>query len=423
MNYKQIQEYIDSLPRFIPKKDAFDLQNMYALMERLENVQNRLKIIHFTGTNGKGSTIAFTEEILRSAGLKVGVYTSPYFKEYEEMIRINGRMIDKEQFVQLFCDIKEAAQGIAASEFELFTALAFMYFAKENCDIVLLEVGLGGRMDATNVILHSLVSVFTPISYDHMQVLGEDIREIASHKADIIKKDSFVITARQIPAISEILKNKAWLQNCGYAQAKEASNIRMYGYEKQVFDMPSYAMKDIEIGMAGQYQIDNAVLAIEIAMYLKSIFSDIDEESIRVGLCMARWRGRFEIVRKKPCCIIDGAHNAAGVERFVESFMALFQERQAYFIIGLLRDKEYESMIQTLAPLIKKAYVIDVPSPRSLEKEVLRAKVEEYGVVADVFQTIEEAVDTAVGDAEEEGIVVALGSLYYIDLVRERLCG
>ena len=347
MKYEEAVEYMESLNSYgiVP-----GLSNIENLCGALGNPQKDLKFVHIAGTNGKGSTLAYISTVLKCAGYKVGRYVSPTIFEYRERIQVNNRPIAKKALCEWVECIKEACDALVKAgkkhptSFEAETALALAYFKEQGCDIVVMECGMGGRLDATNIIENTLVSVLASISMDHMQYLGKTLASIATEKAGIIKNDCRVVAALQEEAAMQVIETVAAERGCKLtvAHPTEVKKIR-YGLEKQRFDYKTW--KNLEITLAGNHQIDNALLAIKVLEELVDLGYEVSEKALRKGLQETKWPGRFTVVGKKPYFIVDGAHNADAAKKLAETIEFYFTNRRIIFIMGVLRDKEYDTII------------------------------------------------------------------------------
>lgn len=430
MNYKQTMDYLEELGRYgiVP-----GLESMYGLCEQLGNPQNELNIIHIAGTNGKGSVLAYISTILQCAGYKVGRYISPVIFEYREKIQINQRPISQKKLCDYTEKVKAACEKLVAegkphpTQFEFETALAFCYFQEQGCQAVVLETGMGGRLDATNVIAHPSVTVFASISMDHMKFLGNTLAEIAWEKAGICKQGCPAVTMRQEPEAQQVLQERAAALSCELitADVRRAENIR-YGAEKQRFDYEG--MKKLEISLAGKHQIDNAVLAVETILTLRKQGMRITEQQIRKGLAETVWQGRFSVIGKNPLFIADGAHNEDAAKKLADSIRFYFTNRRIIYIIGILRDKEYEKIIAETYSYADQIITVTTPdNPRALPAYELAQTVKEYHPHVTAAGSLEEAVEMAYLLAGKEDIIISFGSLSYqgrmIRLVEERTQG
>lgn len=416
MNYEEARVYLDNVAKY---GSVLGLESIRTLLERLGNPQNDLRFIHLAGTNGKGSVLAFLSTILKEAGYRVGRYCSPTLFAYRERIQVNEEYIEKEAYARLTTRIRREAkaleqEGITLTAFEIETALAFLYFKEKACDIVVLETGMGGDQDATNVVTTTVLEVITAISLDHLGVLGNNLKEIAACKAGIIKEGTTVVTLQQKPDAMEVLLQTVRKRRCRI-RVMEESEIRdvRFGYDFQSF---SYKKEeDLTISLLGTYQIQNAALAVEAVYALRELGFDISEEALRQGMRHAVWRGRFTLLRKEPLIFMDGAHNedaALCLRRTIEQY---FKDRKLCYITGVFQDKEYEKIIRIMAPYAKKVTVIETPgNPRALKKELYRQAWEPYVQDVRCADSIEEAVRDNLNAAEKEDIILAFGSLSFL---------
>ena len=421
------------------------LTNIANLCEKLENPQNDLQFVHIAGTNGKGSTLAFISTILKEAGYRVGRYISPTIFEYRERFQINGRMITKKDLCRLMMEVKEACECLMKegkphpTPFEIETALGFLYFKEKKCDIVVLETGMGGLLDATNIVENTLVAVLVSISMDHMQFLGKSLAEIAANKAGIIKKGCRVVTIKQqeeaMAAIEAKVQSVFCQMDCGderlhdedkepenlettwdrymyVADPAKAKNIR-YGLEKQRFDYGEW--KKIEITMAGQYQIDNAVLALEVLQVLGRLGYPVSEEKLRKGFRETTWPGRFTVLGKKPYFVVDGAHNEDAAARLAKSIEFYFTNKRIIYIMGVLRDKEYEKIIGLTHSLADQIIAVRTPgNPRAMSAYELAQEIAKVHPQVTAVDSLEEAVELSHLMAAKDDVIVAFGSLSFL---------
>lgn len=350
------------------------LDTMRTLAERLGNPQNKPKhIIHIAGTNGKGSVGAFIESALICSGHTVGRYTSPAVFSHLEVFRKNGKSICKDEYNRLMKTVMDT--GIVPTEFEAETALAFLFVS--GCDYAVIETGLGGLEDATNIITVPKTAVITSISLDHMRFLGGTIEEIAAQKCGIFNENTTVISAVQTEAARRIIAQKA--RRLQLSSAKKTENIRAFD-NYQLFDYG--AMKDVKIRLMGEFQTDNAAAAIETLLSL-----GINENDIRSGLESAQWHGRFEIISKEPIVIIDGAHNRSAFYELKKSLIKYYPDSKFNFITGVLKDKEYNIAAELFAPLAQSVYTITPPNPRALDKSEYAEEFKRHGVNAVPVET------------------------------------
>ncbi len=393
-----------------------DLGRMRRVLDRLGSPDRRVPFVHVAGTNGKGSVCAFIEGILRAAGYKTGLFTSPYVTRFNERIRVNGMDIPDEDLVRTLERVIPVLEELQAdpAEFELVTILGLTYFAEIGCDIAVLEVGMGGRNDATNCIEKSEVSVFTSIGLDHTSYLGNTPEEIASVKAGIVKPQGRAVAYMDPGGViaTRCREQGAELHVMDFSDLR----VKSRGLEGQSFDYREF--ENLKIGLAGTYQPKNAALAVEAARILQARGWKIGEEHIRAGLRETYWGGRFEAVLKKPVFIIDGGHNPPAVEATAGSLRAFFPEKRFIFLTGVMADKDVGGILDTLIPLAERIICVAPPVPRALPAEKYAALIREKGGAAQAAATMEEAVDLALRYAGEDGIICALGSLYILEDAR-----
>lgn len=419
MNYREATEYIEELQQY---GSVLGLDSMRELCSRLENPQDELRFVHIAGTNGKGSVLAYVSTILKEAGYRVGRYLSPTITDYRERFQIDGRFITQSGLCKYLEQVKEAAEAMVAegkphpTPFEVETAVAFLYFLDKKCDIVVLETGLGGALDATNVVKTTVAAVFASISMDHMAILGDTLEKIALVKAGIMKDRCYVVTARQDPAVAKILKQAALLRKCKLytADAERAKQV-YYGVTKQRFTYAGY--KNLEISMLGKFQIENAVVAVETIQVLAKAGFPVKEEALRRGLLLTSWPGRFSVIGKKPLFIADGAHNEDASRRLAESLQFYFAEKKMIFILGMLKDKEYEKVINNTCNMAE--HIITVTPPireRAMPAYELAQAVRECNGNVTVADSVPEAVEIAylLASREKDAVIVAFGSLSYL---------
>lgn len=420
MNYEETLEYIASLNAYgiVP-----GLGNITELCRRLEEPQDTLSFVHIAGSNGKGSVLAFVSTILKCAGYKVGRYCSPTIFEYRERIQVNGRAITKKALCELTESVKMVCEEMVAeglphpTPFEVETAVAFLYFKECGCDIVVLEVGMGGREDATNLIKNTKVAVLTPISMDHMQFLGKTLKEIAWQKTGIIKNTCYVVSAAQEKDCMQAIEDEAAAKGCMVTVAGESTKVK-YGLLKQKFsyrDATGQKFADLEITLAGKHQIDNAALAVEVIGKLADCGYPVTEKQLRKGLLETVWPGRFQVLSEKPYYIIDGAHNEDAAKKLAESIRFYFTNKRIIYIIGILRDKEYEKVIAETYAYADQIITITSPdNPRALNALDLAQTVREYHPNVTAAGSLEEAVEMAYLLAGKDDVIISFGSLSYL---------
>lgn len=426
MSYRETLEYIDSLQVYgsVP-----GLDNIRNLCEKLGNPQDDLKFVHIAGTNGKGSVLCFVSTVLKKAGYRTGRYVSPTIFDYRERIQINGRMISQKDLCTYMTRMREVCEELTQegkthpTPFEIETALAFCYFKEKKCDIVVLETGMGGELDATNVIKNTLVAVFASISHDHMKFLGDTLEEIAKVKSGIIKQGSIAVTVRQMPEVMQVLLQKC--EEVGVpliiADPGKASGVKSR-VGKQRF---SYGeRKDISISLMGRYQIDNAVTSLEVLKVLKEKGFPVSEKALYQGFSEAVWPGRFEMLSGKPVFIADGAHNRDGAKRLADSIRFYFTNRRIIYIMGILRDKEQEEIIEATCSLADQILTVPTSGSRGLSSYELACEVKKFHPRVTALDSVEEAVELSFLMADKDTVIIAFGSLSYlgklITAVRDR---
>lgn len=402
------------------------LEAMTELMEKIEWPDRSLKIIHIAGTNGKGSVSQMVSSILIHGNYKVGVFNSPHLITPEECIKINNEAIEREVFEQYIEELKPVItqlqqQDIWPSSFEVLTAISLMYFKRQKVDFVVLEVGLGGRLDATNVIGGSLLSVITKIALDHKDFLGDTVEQIATQKAGIIKQGGRVVTAIQGLEVDRVIEEVSENKQAVYAKMDPQQIEEVSLSEEGTQFM--YQSKLYKTGLIGYHQAYNGALAIAVIQDLQAIGAvQVEEQAVLVGLEKAKWEGRFEKIYHKPSCYIDGAHNVDGIKALKKT-LDYFNTPYRIGIIGLLADKEVEEILEIIAPSFHKLIVTTPISPRALSANKLGEVAAKYHQDIEVIDTIEEATQKALayGASREGSQVIAFGSLYMIGKVRAEI--
>ncbi len=417
MNYEEARVYLAQVSKY---GSVLGLENMKELLGRLGNPQDELKFIHISGTNGKGSLLAYLSAILSAAGYQTGRYLSPTLFSYRERIQINGESIEKEALARHTTAVAQAAEAMkkdgkgCPTVFEVETAVSFLYFKEKNCDIVVLETGFGGLLDATNIVQTTVLEVITPISLDHRAILGDTIREIAENKAGIIKPHTAVVSAVQEREAEEVLTAACKERDCrlSVVRLEDIREVR-YGCERQSFSYGSW--EKIEISLAGAYQIDNAALAVEAVEALRRMGYRLPEEVVRRGFLAASWKGRFTLIHKRPAVVLDGAHNPAGAQVFAKSLQLYFAGRDIYYIFGVFQDKDYQKIIQITAPLAKQIITVQTPDePRAMPAGKLAEEVRRVNASARAAGSVAEAVRECFRLAKAEDVIAVFGSLSFL---------
>ncbi len=410
MTYSEALEYIHSITW---RGSRPGLSRTKELLAKIGNPEKSFKAVHITGTNGKGSTASFTESILRAAGYKTGLYTSPYISVFNERIQCGGKMISDSELAEITEYVRPFAETMEdpPTEFELITAIGFEYFKRCGCEIAVIEAGMGGLLDSTNVIPAPLVAVITAIGLDHTKELGSDFATIAETKAGIIKEGSRVVFYGENEAAELKIKEKSNQIGCNIVIPDFSKiNVIKSDISGSIFDY--YGHNGMHIGLIGDYQVKNAAMAIHIADELTKCNIKISEAHLKEGLSAARWPGRFEVLAHAPIFISDGAHNPHGMSAAVNNIKMLFGDKKVAVVMGVMADKSYDEMLDMLACVTDKIYSISPENPRALNADELAIAANRHGIKASSFESIKGAVSTAVCEQGADGVVFALGSLY-----------
>jgi len=421
MNYDEAMEYIHGTLKFGSK---LGLESITKLMDFMGNPQKRLRFIHVAGTNGKGSTTAFISNILINSGYKTGIFTSPYIQRFTERIKINDKEIEPDELTDIIGFVKTKIdlmieEGLAhPTEFEIITAVAFEYFYRNCCDIVVLEVGLGGRFDSTNVIEFPEVCVITTISLDHTDRLGKTLAEIAYQKAGIIKPNTDTVIYPQKPESEQVFEQVCKTQNSTIHKVDLANlALKEYSLEGQLFDYKDY--KDLYIRLLGDHQLRNAAVAIDTCEILVNKGFKIDYKNIRNGIAETTWTGRLEIISRKPLILIDGAHNLEGGQSLNAALDRYFANKSKIFIVGFLRDKDYHSIMKILAKKAKLIITVTPNNERAMPSSELATILKQYSNRVQDGITLENSLKLAFENIDEESVICAFGSLYMIGELRK----
>lgn len=415
MTYENAKGYMNELQK---KGSILGLLPVTDLLERVGNPQDKLSVVHVAGTNGKGSICAFLESMYMAEGKRVGRYLSPTLHCYLERFQINGAYMGEEEFAKIFSEVLPHIQNMERegkqppTAFEVETVIAFLYFVEKQVDYVILETGMGGRQDATNVVKKPLCTVFASIGMDHMQFLGDSIEKITVEKAGIMKEGCPAVSYPNGDTVADVLEKQGGLHNISELRLVKKKNIQII---EETLEESRFLYKGEEycISLGGRYQIYNAATAIETKQML-------DGTVVKASLKNVKWEGRFEVVDQKPLLIRDGAHNIDGVTALKESLEKHFTNRHFIFIIGVLKDKEYEKMMAVLCPLADKVYTITPEGERGLLATMLADAVKPYCGDVIACENVETALNHARQSAriyEEKGedcVIVAWGSLSYI---------
>ncbi len=411
MNYQEAISYIHSVEWMGSRPGLTRIKELLSL---LGNPEKNFQVIHVAGTNGKGSFCAMLETILRAAGYKTGLFTSPYIEHFEERIRVGGENIKKDELA----DIVEYVSGFCKkmsdlpTEFELISAIGFEYFKRKKVDIAVVECGMGGRLDSTNVFENPILSVITGISLDHTQFLGNTIEEIAKEKAGIIKSNVPVLYGGTDLITEKIIHETAKKNNCLFFK-KDISKLKTieYSLEKTVFSYKNYS--NISLSLLGTYQPENAASVIEAYEILKNQGLRLTDDNLRTGLSNVKWKGRFELLQKNPTVIFDGAHNEEGVSAAVTAARLYFKNTKAIVISGVMRDKNYKKIASEISKIAKTVFTVAPDNPRAIDAVSYANEYLSLGINAVPCQSFDQAVSSALDLSEKQAIpILCMGSLY-----------
>ena len=419
MNVNEALEYIHSV---CWKGSIPGLGRTQKLLSLMGNPEKKLKFVHIAGTNGKGSTAALTAAVLQKAGYRTGLYTSPYIYRFHERMQVNGVQISDEDLAAVTEWVRPLAESMEEkpTEFELVCCIAFEYFYRQNCDIVVLEVGMGGAMDSTNVIEVPEVAVITNIGLDHTEVLGDTLEAIAETKAGIFKEGGSAVVYRGIPSVETVFEKICNERHLSLKKADfDSLVLHAHGLEGQVFDCGN--RKALELPLLGSHQLKNAAVVLSVIDTLIEKGWNISEENIRQGLHDVQWPGRFDIVGRDPLFIIDGGHNPQCFEALIKNIQDYLPGKKIIALTGVLADKDYADMYKPVMPYIEQFVCITPPNPRKLDADQLAAFLGQAGATATACETIEAGVAKAISLAGKDGVVLCFGSLYTIGSVRDAL--
>lgn len=433
MNYKESRQYLEQVSKL---GSILGLDTIKQLLKELHNPEKDLRFIHIAGTNGKGSTAAYISYILASAGYRIGRYISPVIQHYREKIQLLE--MEKGIYKQTYISEEEVAENITKISieiqklinqptiFEIETVMAFLYFKKLKCDLVVLETGLGGREDATNVVQNTECAVITSISMDHIQLLGDCIEKIAYQKAGIIKNNCKVVYYKGEEKANCVIEKICKEKNTDFilADSKKVTNL------KHIFDMQtgighisfSYPIEklnreeEFELSLIGENQYKNSIVAIETALILQSLDYDISIEHIKNGLYHTKWKGRFEVVALNPMIIVDGAHNKEAAYSLRKSIQLYLSGKRLIYIVGVLKDKDYFGILENTVDLASKLYTITPDNERALDCTILANAASNYmdKEKIETKENIIKALDCARTEAKKEDIILIFGSLSFL---------
>lgn len=426
MTYEEAMEYISNVGMF---GSNYGLERTHRLLELLGSPQNKLKLIHIAGTNGKGSTTSMISKVLIGMGFKVGMYTSPYLEVFEERIQINGVNIPKYKLIDNLENVKYAVSKVIEegyehpTEFEIITALMFLYFYNEKIDYGVIEVGLGGRLDSTNVIIPK-VSVITSISMDHINILGNTIEEIAKEKSGIIKEDVPVILYPQKKEAEDVILKAAHNNNSKVYYVKtDDGNLKGIDYDNITQNVQVNGLNgiyNVDLPLLGEHQILNlcvAIKAVEVLCQVEKI--QYNKEIIEESLKDVKWIGRLETLNRNPLIVIDGAHNIDGIRVLKNNIRKYFKYNKMYLLLGILADKQVDEMIKEITPMAEKIFALTPHSDRAELSEDLKREIEKVNQNVEAFDDYNEAINEALKVAEDDDLILVSGSLYMIGDMRK----
>lgn len=417
-SYQEAIKFLYGLERF---GILLGLENISLLLERLGNPQHRFPVVHVAGSNGKGSTASFITGILRKAGLKTALYTSPHLNDFRERIRLNGSLVTKEAITASTERVRKLYDPDRTTFFEFTTAVAFECIAPAEPDIAVIEVGLGGRLDATNTV-NPMVTVITDISREHEDYLGTGLPAIAREKAGIIKRGIPLVTgASRRAARSVILEVARNLDAPVKEFGRDFKGVRT-GNDRFDYSSGGLTLADLKPGMAGSHQIKNASLAIAAVEDMRVLGYSINEEAVRAGIACTRFPGRFELLRQSPDVVIDGAHTVEGMRLLKRTVNRMFPGKRPLLLLGMLGDKDFEKLTGIIAPIGREAVCVKPQGDRALDPERLAKEVRKYGMPATTAPSVDEGFSRLMDKASPNDLILAAGSLYMIGPVR-RACG
>lgn len=421
ITYAEALEYIHTAHRSAVKHGLDNIRN---LLNLLGNPHRNLSVIHIAGTNGKGSVASMIASMLHAQGYKTGLYTSPYVTRFNERIRIDGTEIADDQLAALTEEVKRAIDTISdpwirPTEFQVITAIAFLYFYRQKCDYVILETGMGGRLDPTNIVENTLCSVITSIGYDHMNRLGNTLPQIAFEKCGIIKQNGVVVTyPAQKSEVLDVILRECEKKGARLIIADMPIDIKSTASGNE-FNYASFGR--VKISLTGTYQPYNAATALAVVQALRK-YTDVQlsDEAVYRGMLNASWPGRFEILSERPVIIVDGAHNIDGMARFSSSIVHMYQNKPITLVFGMMRDKQYKDCARLISPIAKHVITTTVPSPRSASAEELAESCSGAENVI-VCPIPKKAAELALELTGIDGIIAVIGSLYLVGELRQYL--
>ena len=417
MNYNEALAYIHNVCWMGSKPG---LERTFSLLEKLGNPQNDLKFIHIGGTNGKGSTAAMLSTILEKAGYHVGLYTSPFIVRFNERMQIDHEQIPDDELAALTEEIRPFADAMEdkPTEFELITALAMLYFARNKCDIVVLEVGMGGELDSTNVIPAPEVAILTAMGMDHVRELGPTMTDVARAKAGIIKSGCSVVSYGGNADADAVFAEVCAERNVSLRTPDFSVIVPgEFNLDGQWFSYKNW--ENMSIPLVGRYQMNNAAVVLEAVGLLREKGWNISDDNVRTGMSQTYWPARFEILQRDPVFIVDGGHNPHGIRATAESLERLFPGRKFTFVTGVMADQDVEEIVGLIVPLAARFFTVKPCNPRAMDAEALAERIRALGVEAIPCGSVAEGVKRAIEVEGKDGVACALGSLYMSGEVKE----
>jgi len=416
MNVKEALDYIHSISW---KGSIPGLGRIETLLSRMGNPHHELKFIHIAGTNGKGSTAAMLAATLQTAGYRTGLYTSPYLARFHERMQVDGQEISDDDLSTITAFVRSHALTMDnhPTEFELVCAIAFEYFKRKSCEIVVLEVGMGGELDATNVIAPPEVAVICNIGLDHMNYLGDTIEKIAKTKAGIIKKGCPVVLYDAPPSVAWVIAERCSAMGATLHRA-DFSDLEPVSHSLAGQEFHYGRFRHVKLPLLGVHQQYNCAVVIKTLMILQEIGYAISDDAIYLGLSKVTWAGRFEVLRHDPLFLVDGGHNPQCIEALVENIKAYLPNVKLTVLTGVLADKDFSAMYDDIAPFVKEFITVTPDSSRAMSAADLQTHLSKFGMPVTACDSVSQGVHTAIAAAKKDGVVLAYGSLYMVGDIR-----
>jgi dihydrofolate synthase/folylpolyglutamate synthase len=414
MSYEKTLAYLYNLERFGIK---LDLSNITAILRRLGNPHETFPSVHVAGTNGKGSVAAMLHSILCEAGFRAGLYTSPHLVDFRERVKVGKELIDKDFICDFVQKLKDEIDQKGYTFFEVTTAMAFDYLAQKKVDLAIVETGLGGRLDATNMIT-PLISIITNIGREHTKQLGDVIGQIATEKAGIVKRGVPTITAVDQPEALDAIRAVCAQRKSELVHVRDGSSYRVldssiYGSKFNFFSN-SFGYENLVLNLAGEHQVRNAVTTLTVVQKLKDLGWTVDEPAIRRGLKGVDWRARLEVFRKEPLVLLDVAHNPAGTKALIQALSQLFPEKRIIFVFGVMQDKDHDLMLKEICKVAKFIVLTKPDYRRAAEPESLKEAVAQSRIPYEIVPQVKQAYLYALREAQAEDTICATGSHFTV---------